>query len=401
MKSRFALAALALVASGAAVLPAAAQKTYDTGASDSEIKLGNTMAYSGPASAYGTLGKADSAYFAMVNAAGGINGRKVNFISLDDAFSPPKTVEQTRKLVEQEGVLFMFNSLGTATNTAVQKYLNSAETPQLFVGAGGRKFTDPARFPWTMGFQPNFHIEAKIYAKYILKNHPDAKIAVLYQSDDLGKDYLDGLKEGLGDKAKEMIVGEAVYQLSDPTVDSQMVALKGTGATVFFSATTPKFAAQALRKAADLGWKPLHILNVGTSSVAAVLRPAGVENAVGVISATYYKDPTDPKWQNDPSYLAWLAWMKKYYPEGDTADVLNVLSYTFSETITQVLKQAGDNLTRKNVLKQALSLDFQPSMVLPGIKVQTSPTQYAPVRSMQLQRFDGKSWALFGELISE
>lgn len=401
MKVSFLVLVCALQAFGVAAEPAFAQKVYDTGASDTEIKIGNTMAYSGPASAYGTLGKADAAYFAMVNANGGINGRKIEFISRDDAFSPPKTVEQTRRLVEEDGVLFMFNALGTAPNSAVHKYLNGAKVPQLFVGAGGRKFTDPTNFPWTMGYQPNFNIEAKIYAKYILTNYPDAKIAVLYQGDDLGKDYLTGLKEGLGEKARTMVVGEAAYQITDPTIDSQMVTLKATGATVFFNASTPKFAAQAIRKAAELGWKPVHILNVGISSVGAVLQPAGFENAVGVISATYYKDPTDPKWQNDPGYLAWITWMKKYYPHGDLSDVLNVLSYNFSETIVQVLKQAGDNLTRDNIMKQALNLDFQPSMTLPGIRVKTSPTQYAPVTSMQLQRFDGKNWALFGDIISE
>jgi branched-chain amino acid transport system substrate-binding protein len=401
MKANFLYWVCALLAFGFAAEPAFAQKVYDTGASDTEIKLGNTMAYSGPASAYGTLGKADAAYFAMVNANGGVNGRRIEFISRDDAFSPPKTVEQTRRLVEEDGVLFMFNALGTAPNSAVHKYLNGAKVPQLFVGAGGRKFTDPTNFPWTMGFQPNFNIEAKIYAKYILSNYPDAKIAVLYQGDDLGKDYLTGLKEGLGEKARTMVVGEAAYQITDPTIDSQMVTLKATGATVFFNASTPKFAAQAIRKAAELGWKPVHILNVGISSVGAVLQPAGFDNAVGVISATYYKDPTDPKWQNDPGYLAWITWMKKYYPQGDLSDVLNVLSYNFSETIVQVLKQAGDNLTRENIMKQALNLDFQPSMTLPGIRVKTSPTQYAPVTSMQLQRFDGKNWALFGDIISE
>ena len=391
----------ALLTFGVVAGPIHAQKAYDAGASETEIKLGNTMAYSGPASAYGTLGKADAAYFAMVNANGGINGRKIEFISRDDAFSPPKTVEQTRRLVEEDGVLFMFNSLGTAPNTAVQKYLNSARVPQLFVGAGGRKFTDPKNFPWTMGFQPNFNIEAKIYAKYILTKYSDARIAVLYQGDDLGKDYLAGLKEGLGEKAAAMVVGEAAYQITDPTIDSQIVTLKATGATVFFNASTPKFAAQAIRKAAELGWKPVHILNVGISSVAAVLQPAGLDNAIGVISATYYKDPTDPKWQNDPGYLAWLEWMRKYYPQGDQSDVLNVLSYNFSETIVQVLKQAGDNLTRDNIMKQALNLDFQPSMMLPGIRVKTSPIQYAPVTSMQLQRFDGKNWELFGDVINE
>ncbi|MBR1202956.1 MULTISPECIES: ABC transporter substrate-binding protein [unclassified Bradyrhizobium] len=391
----------ALVAFSVAAEPAVAQKAYDPGASDTVIRIGNTVAYSGPASAYGTLGKADAAYFEMVNAHGGINGRKIEFISRDDAFSPPKTVEQTRRLVEEDRVLFMFNSLGTAPNSAVQKYLNGAKVPQLFIAAGGRKFTDIANFPWTMAFQPNFNIEAKIYAKFILSNYPDAKIAVLYQSDDLGKDYLAGLKEGLGERAGTMVVGEAAYQITDATIDSQMVALKATGANVFFSASTPKFAAQAIRKAAELGWKPVHILTGGVSSVGAVLRPAGLDNSIGVITATASKDPTDPKWHDDPGYLAWAAWMKKYYPEGDMSDALNVGAYTVSETIVQVLTQAGDNLTRANVMKQALNLDFKPSMTLPGIRVKTSPTQSAPVTSMQLQRFDGKQWVLFGDIISQ
>ncbi|WP_426538417.1 ABC transporter substrate-binding protein [Bradyrhizobium sp. McL0615] len=401
MKANVLISVCTLVAFSVAAEPTVAQKAYDPGASDTVIKIGNTVAYSGPASAYGTLGKADAAYFEMVNANGGVNGRKIEFISRDDAFSPPKTVEQTRRLVEEDRVLFMFNALGTAPNSAVQKYLNNAKVPQLFIAAGGRKFTDIANFPWTMALQPNFNIEAKIYAKFILNEHPDAKIAVLYQADDLGKDYLSGLKEGLGEKARTMIVGEVPYQITDATIDSQMVTLKATGANVFFSASTPKFAAQALRKAAELGWKPLHILTGGVSSVGAVLKPAGLENCIGAISATASKDVTDPKWHDDPGYLAWAAWMKKYYPQGDMSDGLNAGAYTASEVIVQVLKQAGDNLTRENVMKQALNLDFQPTMLLPGIRVKTTPTQSAPVTSMQLHRFDGKHWELFGDIITQ
>jgi len=369
------------------------------GVSASEIRIGQTMAYSGPASAYGTLGRSAAAYFAMVNAAGGVNGRKITLLSLDDGFSPPKTVEQTRKLVEQEEVLFMFSSLGTATNTAVQKYLNANKVPQLFLGAGGAKFTDPANFPWTMGFQPNFFIEARIFARYLLDTRPTAKIAILYQNDDLGKDYLSGLKQGLGSHAEKMLVGQQSYELSDPTIDSQLLALKATGADVFFSATTPKFAAQALRRIPQMDWKPLHLLTVGVLSVSAVLAQAGLENAVGAIGATYYKDPNDPQWATDPGLVQWLEWMRKYYPSGDPADSLNVLGYTFAETATQVLRQCGEELTRENVLKQALSLDFQPAMLLPGIRVKTGPTDYAPVKTMRLQRFDGKSWVLFGDLV--
>ncbi len=375
------------------------QGTRGPGVSDTEIRIGQTMAYSGPASAYGTLGRSAAAYFAMVNAQGGVNGRQITLLSLDDGFSPPKTVEQTRKLVEQDEVLFMFNSLGTATNTAVQKYLNAQKVPQLFLGAGGAKFTDPANFPWTMGFQPNFFIEAKIFARYLIDNHPNAKIAVLYQNDDLGKDYLSGLKQGLGPHEAKMLVGQQSYELSDPTIDSQLLALKATGADVFFSATTPKFAAQALRRIPQMDWKPLHLLTVGVLSVSAVLAQAGLENAVGAIGATYYKDPNDPQWARDPGLVQWLDWMRKYYPSGDPADSLNVLGYTFAETATQVLKQCGSDLTRANVLKQALSLDFEPAMLLPGVRVKTGPTDYAPVETMKLQRFDGKSWVLFGDLV--
>lgn len=390
----------AIVALGA-MLPGAAraQKKYGPGASDSEIRIGQTMAYSGPASAYGTLGRSAAAYFAMINAGGGVNGRKINLLSLDDGFSPPKTVEQTRKLVEQDEVLFMFNALGTATNTAVQKYLNAKKVPQLFLGAGGAKFTDPANYPWTMGFQPNFFLEARIFARYLLANHPNAKIAVLYQNDDLGKDYLNGLRQGLGDRARTMIVGEQSYEISDPTVDSQLLALKATGADVFFSATTPKFAAQALRRIGQMGWKPLHLLTVGVLSVSAVLAQAGLENAVGAIGATYYKDPNDPQWSSDPGLLQWRDWMRKYYPAGDLGDSLNVLGYTFAETATQMLRQCGDDLTRENVMKQALNLDLQPAMLLPGVRVKTGPADYAPISTMQLQRFDGKSWVLFGDLV--
>lgn len=386
----------------AGMLPAIgnAQGRYGPGVSDTAIRIGQTMAYSGPASAYGTLGRSAAAYFEMINAGGGVNGRKIELLSLDDGFSPPKTVEQTRKLVEQDEVLFMFNSLGTATNTAVQKYLNQRKVPQLFLGAGGAKFTDPANFPWTMGYQPNFFIEAKIFARYLLNTRPDARIAVLFQNDDLGKDYLNGLKQGLGASAAKMVVGEQSYELSDPTIDSQLLALKASGADVFFSATTPKFAAQALRSLARMDWKPLHLLTVGVLSVSSVLAPAGLENSVGAIGATYYKDPNDPQWASDPGLQQWKDWMRKYYPAGDPGDSLNVLGYTFAETATQVLRQCGNELSRENVMKQALNLDFEPKMLLPGIRVVTGPTDYAPVDTMRLQRFDGKSWVLFGDLVT-
>ena len=400
MNRRELLERAALLAAGGLVpVAASAQKKYGPGVTDTEIRIGQTMAYSGPASAYGTLGRAASAYFAMINAGGGVNGRKINLLSVDDGFSPPKTVEQTRKLVEQDEVLFMFNSLGTATNTAVQKYLNARKVPQLFLGAGGAKFTDPANFPWTMGFQPNFFIEARIFARYLLTSHPTAKIGVLYQNDDLGRDYLNGLKQGLGERSRTMVVAEQSYELSDPTIDSQLLALKSAGANVFFSATTPKFAAQALRKIGEMDWKPLHLLTVGVLSVSAVLAQAGLQNAVGAIGATYYKDPNDPQWADDPSLQQWRDWMRRYYPAGDPGDSLNLLAYTFAETATQMLKQCGDDLTRESVMKQALNLDFAPAMLLPGSRVQTSPTDYAPIDAMRLQRFDGKSWVLFGDLV--
>ena len=401
MQMRSRLSALLLLTALSAAGPAVAEKQYDTGASDTAIKIGNTMAYSGPASAYGTLGKADAAYFDMINDRGGVNGRKIEFISLDDAFQPNKTVEQTRRLVERDGVLLMFNALGTAPNTAVMKYLNGKKVPQLFIGAAGAKFADPENFPWTMSFQPNAVVEGRIYANYIQRNHPEAKVAILYQDDDLGRDYLKGLREGFGDKADEKLVGVASYQLTDPTVDSQIVALKASGADILVHASTPKFAAQALRKVAELDWDPLQIMTVGVTSVSAVLKPAGPENATGVIGATYFKDPTDPKWADDPGYLAWRDWMAKYYADGDASDVLNVLGYNFSETMVQVLKQAGDNLTRENVMKEALNLDFQPSMMLPGVRVKTAPDKYTPVTSMQMQRFNGKSWELFGDVITQ
>lgn len=395
------LAAVLLAGGAVAAAPAVAQSQYGPGVSDTEIKIGNTMAYSGPASAYGTLGKADAAYFAMVNAKGGVNGRKITFISLDDGFTPQKTVEQTRRLVEREEVLLMFNALGTAPNTSVQMYLNQKEVPQLFIGAAGAKFADPENFPWTMSFQPNAVVEGRIYANYILKNHPDGKVGILYQDDDLGRDYLKGLREGLGDKVDQMLVGIESYQLTDPTIDSQIINLRASGADILIHASTPKFAAQAIRKVADLGWKPEQILTVGVTSVAAVLTPAGLENAVGAIGATYFKDPTDTAWKDDEGYQAWRAWMQEYYPDGDPSDVLNVLGYIFSETMVQVLTQAGDNLTRENVMKEALNLDFQPSMMLPGIRVNTAPDKYTPVTSLQMQRFNGETWERFGEVVSE
>ncbi len=378
-----------------------AQKKYDPGATDKEIKIGNIMPYSGPASAYGTIGKSEAAYFKMINEQGGINGRMINFVSVDDGYSPPKTVEMARKLVEQDQVLFIFQPLGTPPNSAIHKYMNAKKVPQLFVATGATKWDDPKNFPWTMGWQPNYQTEAHIYARHIIQNSPNAKIAVLYQNDDYGKDYLKGFKDGLGSKVS-MIVKEVSYETSDPTVDSQVVQLQGSGATVFFNITTPKFAAQAIRKAFDIGWKPVHYLNNVSASIGSVLTPAGLEKSVGLISTQYLKDPLDDAWKDDKGMKDWYAFMAKYYPEGNVKDASNVYGYTAAEGLVQVLKQCGDNLTRANVMKQAASLkDFVPSLALPGIKVNTSATDFAPIQQEQLVKFDGKEWKRFGEILSK
>jgi ABC-type branched-subunit amino acid transport system substrate-binding protein len=399
--SRIAIASVALAMLAASSSGALAQKKYDTGATDTEIKIGNIMPYSGPASAYGAIGKTEAAYFKMINDAGGINGRKINFISYDDGYSPPKTVEQARKLVESDEVLMIFNSLGTPPNSAIHKYMNSKKVPQLFVATGATKWNDPKDFPWTMGWQPNYQSEARIYAKYILKNKPDAKIAVLYQNDDYGKDYLKGLKDGLGAKAATMIVAEESYETTEPTIDNHIVKLKATGADVFFNVTTPKFAAQAIKKAAEVEWKPLQFLNNVSASVGSVIKPAGFDNAQGVISAAYLKDASDPQWNNDPGMKDFLAFLAKNYPEGDKLDQSTIVGYSVSQTLVQVLKQCGDDLTRENVMKQAANLrDFRVEMLLPGIKINTSPTDFAPVSSLQLMKFNGQKWDLFGEVMT-
>ncbi len=393
------LAAPLALALAVAAQPAMAQKKYSPGATDAEIKIGNINPYSGPASAYGAIGKAIGAYFAKINDEGGINGRKINYITLDDGYSPPKAVEQTRRLVEQDNVLLVFQPLGTPSNTAIQKYMNSKKVPQLFVATGATKWGDPKTYPWTMGWQPNYQTEGKIYARYILENKPAAKIAVLYQNDDYGKDYLKGFKEGLGAKAS-LIVAEASYEVTDPTVDSQMVTLKASGADTFFNITTPKFAAQAIRKAYDIDWKPLHFLNNVSNSVGSVLTPAGLEKAVGIVSSYYLKDPTDPQWVNDAGYLEWLAWMKKYNPDGNLTDTFNVYGYTVAQTLAQVLKQCGDDLTRENVMKQAASLkNVAHPMLLPGITINTGADDFYPIEQMQLMRFNGKTWDSFGQPI--
>ena len=378
------------------------QKKYDPGASDTEIKVGNMMPYSGPASAYATIGRTAAAYFKKINDEGGINGRKINFISLDDGYSPPKAVEDARRLVEQDQVLLIWGPLGTPSNSAIQKYMNEKKVPQLHVYTGASKWNDPTHFPWTMGWQPSYQAEAKIYAAYILKTKPDAKIAVLYQNDDYGKDYLEGFEKGLGAKAKTMIIAKASYETSDPTVDSQIVQLQASGANVFFNITTPKFAAQAIRKAYDIGWKPVEYLNSVSGSIGSVLTPAGLEKSVGLISVEYLKDPLDPAWKDDKGMNDWRAFMAKYYPEGKLTDSFNVSGYAAAQTLVQVLKQCGDNLTRANVMKQAANLkNFELDVLLPGIKINTSPTDFAPIEAEQLARFDGKEWVRFGEIIGK
>jgi branched-chain amino acid transport system substrate-binding protein len=382
-------------------MPVQAQKKYDPGASDTEIKIGNIMPYSGPASAYGTIGKSEAAYFRKINDEGGINGRKIDFISVDDGYSPPKAVEMARRLVEQDEVLLIFNSLGTPSNSAIHKYMNAKKVPQLFVASGASKWGDPDNFPWTIGGQPNYRTEGRIYAQHILKTKPNARIGVLYQNDDYGKDYLKGFKDGLGDKAK-LIVSEVSYEVTDPTIDSQIVALKGSGADVFFNITTPKFAAMAIREAYDIGWHPVQYLNTVSFSVGSVLTPAGLQKSVGLITVAYLKDPTDRQWQNDPAISQWKAFMKKYYPEGSQTDSLNVYGYALAQTLMQVLKQAGDDLTRENIMRQAASLrDLQLDVALPGVTIDTSAHDYYPFEAMRLQRFDGRQWVLFGEVIGK
>ena len=379
---------------------ASAQKKYDTGATDTEIKIGNIMPYSGPASAYGVIGKTEAAYFKKINADGGINGRKINFISYDDAYSPPKTVEQARKLVESDGVLLIFDSLGTPPNSAIHKYMNSKKVPQLFVATGATKWNDPRNFPWTMGWQPNYQSEARIYAKYVLSMLPNAKIAILYQNDDYGKDYLKGIKDGLGAKAASMIVAEESYNVSEPTIDSHLVTLKASGADVFFNITTPKFAAQAIRKVAEIGWKPVQFLNNVSTSIGAVMKPAGLDASQDIISSAYFKDPTDPQWTNDLAMKTWNEFLDKYYPDANRTDAEVMFGYIAAQGLVHVLEACGDDLTRVNVMKQAANIrDYEPAGLLPGVQVNTSPTDFAPLSQLQLMRFKGESWELFGHVI--
>ncbi|WP_407178048.1 ABC transporter substrate-binding protein [Bradyrhizobium sp. STM 3562] len=384
-----------------AIPSAFAQKKYDTGVTDAEIRIGNVEAYSGPASAYGIIGKTEDAYFKMVNDNGGVNGRKINFISYDDGYSPPKTVEQVRKLIESDEVFLVFNALGTPTQTAVQKYQNTKKVPQLFVATGASKWDEPKNFPWTMGFQPSYRAEARIFAKYILKEKPDAKIAVFYQNDDFGKDYLAGLKDVLGEKASTLIIAEESYETTEPSIDSHIVKLKGTGADVLVDITTPKFAAQAIKKAAELQWKPMHLLTDVSISIGAVMKPAGLEASEGVLSAGYLKDASDPQWKDDEGMKKFMAFAEKYMPGANLADLNLAYGYAAAQTMVQVLKQCGDELTRENVMKQAASLkDFAAETLIPGIKVNTSPTDFAPIEQLKMMRFTNGKWDLFGDVIS-
>jgi len=393
-------AILAGILAASVATAASAQKKYDPGATDTEIKIGNIMPYSGPLSAYATIGKTEAAYFRKINEKGGINGRKINFISYDDGYNPAKTVEQARKLVEDDEVLLIFNPLGTPGNTAIQKYMNTKKVPQLFVSTGAAKWNDPKQFPWTMGWQPNYQTEARIYAAYILKNHPGKTIAILYQNDDFGKDYVIGLRDGLGDQANKLIILESSYETTSPTVDSQVVQIRAANPDILLNVSTPKFAAQAIKKISELKWKPVHFLTNVSGSIGGVMKPAGFENDQGILSTTYLKDPQDPQWKNDPGLNEWRAFMTKWYPEGDQQDAATVFAFGVAKGLEQVLRQCKDDLTRANVMKQAANLNFEIGIFLPGTTIKTSPTDYAPLEQLQMMRFKGKTWELFGEIIS-
>ena len=395
--------AASAIAVALSISSAHAQKKYDTGATDTEIKVGQTVPFSGPASAYAAVGKAQAAYMKMINDQGGVNGRKINLIQYDDAYSPPKTVEQVRKLVESDEVLLTFQIIGTAPNAAVLKYLNGKKVPQLFAATGAAKFTDPKNFPWTMGFNPSYFVEGRIYGQYILKEHPDAKVGVLYQNDDLGKDYLNGLKAGLGDKAAKMIVTEVSYELTEPTIDSQILKIRDAGADLVFSASTPKQAAQAIKKIAELGWNPVQIVDINANTVSAVLKPAGLEASRGIISVGYVKDPSEAAAaKDDPGMQRYLDFMQKYYPDGDKGSNLSVYGYITAQLMVQVLKQCGDDLTRENVMKQATSLNkVELDLLLPGITISTSPTDYRVNKQLQLVKFDGEHWQQFGPILTD
>ena len=378
-----------------------AQKKYDTGATDTEIKIGNTEAYSGPASSYGLIGKTEDAYFRMINDNGGIHGRKITFVSYDDAFSPPKTVEQTRKLIESDEVLFIFNPLGTLTQSAVHKYLNARKIPQLFIASGSSKWDDSANFPWAMGFQPSYRSVARVFAKYIIANKPDAKIAVFYANDDMGKDYLLGLKDVFGARSAQLIIGEESYENSEPTIDSHIVKLKNLGANVLVNISTSKFAAQVIRKTGEMNWKPMHVLADTSTSIGSVMRPAGLEASEGIVSANYRKDATDPQWTDDPGMRKFMAFIGKYMPGADVSDSALVFGYNAAQAMVHVLERCGDDLTRINIMKQATSIDgLNLDLLLPGIRVKTSAADFAPIEQLQMARFTNGKWQLFGEIIS-
>jgi len=392
--------ALALAAT-LATEAVAGEKKYGPGVSDTEIRIGNTSPYSGPASAFSMVAKTEEAYFRKINAEGGINGRRIVFLSYDDVYSPPKTVEQTRRLVESNEVLLVFNAMGTAPNSAVQKYLNAKKVPQLFVSSGAAKWNDPKNFPWTMGFTPSYETEGYIYAKYVLRERPAAKVAIFFQNDDFGKDYLRGIKRGLGDKAASVIVAEEAFDVSEPTIDSHLVKLKASGADVLFDIATPKFAAQAIKKVSELDWKPLHILSYVSASIGSVIKPVGFENAQGLISAAYFKDPNDPTWKDDAGLRELNGFLDAYFPGADRSDTLIVNGYNTAQALVHVLKQCGDDLTRENVMRNAVNMKMvELGMLLPGIRMNTSPGDFAPIKEWQLMRFEGANWHLFGETMS-
>ena len=396
---RVLVAALVTATLGAVPGMAQAQKKYDQGATDTEIKIGNISPYSGPASSYGAVGKTAGAYFDKINAEGGINGRKIKFVSLDDGYNPAKMVEQARKLVEEDEVLLLFAPVGTPNNTAIHKYMNAKKVPQLFISSGAARWSDPKNFPWSMGWNPSYQVEGRIYGQHIVATKPNAKVAVLIQNDDFGKDYLKGLLEGLGDKAKTMVVSQITYETTDPTIDSQMVTLKASGADTFFNITTPKFSAMAIKKAAELGWKPAHYLVSTSNSVTAVLKQAGVENSLGVISATYTRDPVDPRWKDSKELADFNDFMKKFNATGDPKDAINVLGYSMAQTLAQVLKQAGDNLTRANIMKEAANLNMTLPMLYPGVNVKTGADDFNPIQRMQMIQFNGTGYDLMGKVV--
>ena len=396
---RVLVVALVTATLGAVPGMAQAQKKYDQGATDTEIKIGNISPYSGPASSYGAVGKTAGAYFDKINAEGGINGRKIKFVSLDDGYNPAKMVEQARKLVEEDEVLLLFAPVGTPNNTAIHKYMNAKKVPQLFISSGAARWSDPKNFPWSMGWNPSYQVEGRIYGQHIVATKPNAKVAVLIQNDDFGKDYLKGLLEGLGDKAKTMVVSQITYETTDPTIDSQMVTLKASGADTFFNITTPKFSAMAIKKAAELGWKPAHYLVSTSNSVTAVLKQAGVENSLGVISATYTRDPVDPRWKDSKELADFNDFMKKFNATGDPKDAINVLGYSMAQTLAQVLKQAGDNLTRANIMKEAANLNMTLGMLYPGVNVKTGADDFNPIQRMQMIQFNGTGYDLMGKVV--